>query len=447
MRVVHEYAKMNDMFRQFLNRLSEHPRERDTVIGVVWLLLGIAFVQFGMYGLWQSVALLEGPGWVFLLIAVALAAVSTQRSTRPLTALALGAAVVTVDLAFGGSLIAVIVATDLIYAAVKYASDIGLKRLLFVGLSIVALVSVALLIWRPQNAATLVLLLQWALIIGVSALWGWNVRHERLRTVAVLDRQFARDMQVLRGQIAHDLHDLVANQIAVAGLHIEASKLQAERLGITAEPLMTSLSRAKRGTDAASTELRQLISALSALEEITAAAAVPINQALHEFEELLPSGRELVWQPGSKAQLERFLETYATSHADMVVRALRELVANAVKHGAGDVQVRRLADQDPDEQQDAADGLVLCVENQVASARALPGNGMGLRGTQLLLNGLGGNVHAERSDDGSAWQARIELTPPAVHASEAQRVAQAAGASAGASAVDSTARLRRGTNE
>lgn len=406
------------MVRQFFARLADHPAERDAVIGGCWLVLGVVLVQFGGYGLWSTVQLFDGPGWMFLLIAGAFAVIATQRSKHPIGALLCGLGIAGIDVAGGGSLLAALAITDLIYAAVKYVTDRGIAVLLGLAITWVALAALVLLIWRANAAALLSVELQWAAIFSISGLWGWNVRSERVRTSTQLSAQHAHETQRLRTRVAHDLHDLVANQIAVAGLHIEAAKLQAAgHGGLNEAALLKSLERAKRGTDQAHAELRRLISALGAIDEIAETPMGPVTDEVAALGDILPVGRALFWGEGSRALFEDELAVSERTTAALMLRVLRELMANSAKHGVGDTRCE--ADTVAAAGEAAAE-FHLTIRNAVRSARAgdeQPGNRLGLRGITLVLDGLGGSIETGEDPRTGEWVAMLVI-PRAHHNTE-----------------------------
>src|SRR5690606_10962793 len=106
--------------------------------------------------------------------------------------LGVGTALAAVDLSFGGSIGVILVFTDLIYTAMKYGSDRGVRRLLTIMIAGAALLAGAIFIWHRDNLLLQVLAVQWAIIVTVAAVWGWNVRSERLRTRSAMAAEHAR---------------------------------------------------------------------------------------------------------------------------------------------------------------------------------------------------------------------------------------------------------------
>lgn len=479
-------------------QLNAHPRTRDAVVASVWLLIGLAALQLAGIRLWADFALFHTDGTVYLLALIAIAAVALMRSTRPFLALGLGASIAAIDLAFGGSLGVVLVLSDLVYAAVKYGSDRGLRIALWLALVTAGLLAVGLLVVSPHSSTVPIVAVQFALIIFVSAAWGWAVRIERSRTRAILVQAHAQQTSEMRERIAHDLHDLVANHIAVAGLHIEAAKLRLERETAAPDPdhsagqgasrpsrstgsiaasssaTMASLDRAKQGTDAAHRELRALIEVLTAtidlenagldalehagaseagaqgrgngpessidsattagsgtvsasifsadidapraLQEVGARegqrAAGPsqteaeIAGALDGLSSLLPDGRALEWSSGALVRTQSQIAAEPPATQTAVLRVLRELIANAAKHGSGAVVISTEA---------APTATRITVANQVsAGGAAAQGSKLGLRSSEMILKMVGGQLEsglagAGEHESATNWAASISL--------------------------------------
>ncbi|KAM9863432.1 sensor histidine kinase [Leucobacter sp. BZR 635] len=382
-------------------RLRAQPARRNTLIALFWLGLGVVLWAFGVRGLWQLVALFGAPPWAFLVTLGAIAPLVLLRTRRPFLGLALGAVIAIVDTLMGASLGVVLIFTDLVYAAIKYGSERGVRILTRVaGIAGLGLV-LALFGIVPRDPGLAVLLVQWALIVLVSGLWGWNVRAERARTRTELAARHADENRELRTRIAHDLHDLVANQIAVAGLHIEAAKLQSAKLGNDHGPLTLSLDRAKLGTERAHRELRGLISVLTVVDGTDGREPVRVTEALQQLGQLMPAGRAIRWHDGAAARIGEALSHAQASRATIVVRVLQELVANAAQHGIGDLAVS--AERDDVQQ------LRVTLMNAVSadSAPERPGGGLGVAGTGVLLTSLGGELDSRETPTG--WRATLTL--------------------------------------
>ncbi|MGO1539993.1 MAG: sensor histidine kinase [Leucobacter sp.] len=390
----------------WLERLNAHPRGRDGIVATVWLILGLAFLQFGGFHLWSIAAVLHTNGSAFLLILLAMVALSTQRSSHPFLAIGAGAILTTVDVLFGGSIGVILIFTDLLYAAFKYGSDRGVRTILWVMVGIAMLTAITFIAWPPENEAVLILVVQWALIVLIAAMWGWNVRSERLRTRALMAEDHARATQHLRRRIAHDLHDLVANQIAVAGLHVEAAKLQIERAKTSAPDVARSLEQAVHGTDQADQQLRRMILVLNAIEDLGEGSQAPSGQLVDDFLQGLgrsvPGARKLDWSGAGPTGFRAALFPEPEPRVRLILRVLSELTANSVKHGRGDVRVNI----------DTADGLTIEVTNDISSSPAANRrSGIGITGAGLLLKGSGVRCESRARESGTEW--RATLTVPA----------------------------------
>ena len=382
--------------------LPAHPARRDAVIAAAWLVAGCVAWTVGLTGIWRQLAVIDPPRWAFLVTLAGATATLLLRSRRPMLALGLGAAVALADTLMGASLAVVFVLTDLIYAAVKYGSAKAVRGLLRVATAAAVALAAALLLLAPEHPDVAVALVQWGLIVTVSGLWGWNVRAERKQTAAELAARHTSETRELRTRIAHDLHDLVANQIAVAGLHVEAAKLQAAKLQVQSEALAQGLDRAKKGTDRAHHELRGLISVLTLVDEAGNGAPVDVAGELAALGDLLPAGRAVRWGDGAVDALRAALPAGQGPRARILLRALQELTANAAKHGAGDAHVWV-------EETSSGAALTIAIENAVGSRApgATPATGLGIEGTRALLRGIGGELQSGPTAGG--WVAVVTL--------------------------------------
>lgn len=371
--------------------LRRAPRTRDALAAAAYLALGLALLQLGAARLWIFPGL---PRFDlgFLLALLAMAALATQRSSRPFLVLLAGAVVTVGDALIGSSVGVVVLFGDFVYCAFRYGSDRGLR--IFGGvLAAVAVAGAAAFVFRPTTREEFAgLALQWAFVIILSASWGWNVRSERVYTRAVLAAEHRGQTQRLRERIAHELHDRVANHIAVAGLNIEAARLRLDGVPGAPREIERSLDEASRGTDGAHEQLRQLIAVLTSVDELAeqTVEAVPL-------ESLLPVGRRLV---RTGADLDAALAPLDPVARGVVRRVLQELVANAAKHGAGDVSVDV-----------AADPTVIRVENAIASGARAPGSGIGIAGAAALIDEVGARIESN-AVDAQLWRAQVALAGP-----------------------------------
>lgn len=394
--------------RAVVERLNTHPRSRDALAAVAYLLLGIVLLQFGVYGMWGTAAAILPSGlWgaesAFLVLLVLMSALATARSTRPLLVLGAGVALVVADLLIGSSLGVILVFADFVYCAFRYGSDRGVRVVLTGIIAACAVAAASMLLWPPADVRAVAPVLQLALIVLIAAQWGWNVRSERQRTRAAMAQDHLQATQRLRQQIAHELHDLVANQIAVAGLNVEAARLRVAQMTEVSAEIDESLAQAARGTDEAHSQLRRLIAVLTTVEDLGQEPAPALRDG--QLDDLVPVGRALVRSGiGVDEVFDRAPRTVG-----IVMRVLRELVINAVKHGQGDVLLTATDD---------GGAVRVQVSNRIADGDPVApphgaGSGIGITGAALLLNGLDAHLESAATGDGQ-WRATITL-PEELH--------------------------------
>jgi len=117
----------------------------------------------------------------------------------------------------------------------------------------------------------------------------------------------------------------------------------------------------------------------------------------------LPGARRLLWLDGEPS-LYVALRNQSPARAHVILRVLQELIANAAKHGQGDVTLR-IGDE-------PAGLLTFEVTNEIAAQYGgASGNGIGITGCAVLLEGIGATLESCRSDtDGSGcWRATITV--------------------------------------
>lgn len=246
-----------------------------------------------------------------------------------------------------------------------------------------------LVVWFRGSGVAAAVSLQWALTVMIGGLWGWNVRSERVSTRTAMALRHAQETERLRRRIAHDLHDHVANHIAVAGLHIEAARLRGAREERLPGAAAQSLEKATQGTDEAHRRLRQLIAVLTTIDGLE---QHPLSTD-GSLDDLLPDDRSLLRRGHD---LTDILAAQSASGAAIIRRVVSELITNAVKHGEGDV----LLDVDDD---------AVRVSNVIAGTSAVPGTGIGTAGAALLLEDIGGSLSAERLAGTDRWRATVTL--------------------------------------
>ncbi|WP_298040995.1 histidine kinase [uncultured Microbacterium sp.] len=379
-------------------QVNARPRTRDAILAAVYLVIGFVLLQFGGYGMWATGLAIPATGlWSaesgFLVLLLLMSALALLRSSRPVLVVALAAPLAAADLLLGSSIGVVLLFADFVYCAFRYSSDRSVRLLLAVIAAVIAITAVVLIVLPGVSVRVVTISLQWALIVLIGALWGWNVRSERQRTRAEMDSEHRRATRLLRQRIAHDLHDLVANQIAVAGLNIEATRL----LDI-GDDVEAGLARAAAGTDEAHRQLRRLIAVLTTVDDLAEETAQP---ALGDLAARVPTGRALIPEG---ADLDAALEALPRS-AGIAMRAVQELLTNAVKHGRGDIVLRTTTEMDE---------VIVEIENSIAARDSVLGSGIGIPGAALLLDSIQATLASEPIDE-SRWRARMTLIREDAH--------------------------------
>src|SRR5690625_7145861 len=94
---------MEHMLTRWFAHLNTHPRNRDAIVAGMWLVLGLAFLQFRAYPLWGATAVWTTSGSVFLWTLLVLAVLATLRSARAVVGLRRGGWRIAFAIRFGGS--------------------------------------------------------------------------------------------------------------------------------------------------------------------------------------------------------------------------------------------------------------------------------------------------------------------------------------------------------
>jgi signal transduction histidine kinase len=182
--------------------------------------------------------------------------------------------------------------------------------------------------------------------------------------------------QAERQRLAQDLHDDLGSRLLML-IHRTRDR---ELTGIAREAMA---------------DLRSILSAIDGPG--ASLADVLANGRAEASARCEAAGRKLDWQVSEELPLH-----WLSSHTRSVLeRCLRELLTNALKHGAGDPVAI-------DARVDSA-GLRLAVTNPLPGAEAEWPLGRGLRGLARRLAALGGQLNIDRQHPS---QARVELVLP-----------------------------------
>jgi signal transduction histidine kinase len=218
-------------------------------------------------------------------------------------------------------------------------------------------------------------------------------RHARLQSEQEARQDQARTEE--RNRIARDMHDVVANRIAMMVMHAGALQLGTHQENEVRKgaALITALGRT------ALTELRDVLGVLrkSAGEEGVAAAEEPLPSRLEKLaEEVRAAGLQVEYRVMGKT-LEALPDAARIARERAVYRVAQEALTNVMKHARGASTVMTL--------QRSTTCLEITVENEPPSgwrppAMPLPSSGLGQVGMRERVTVLNGEFEARTRPDG-----------------------------------------------
>ncbi|GHI94882.1 sensor histidine kinase [Streptomyces olivaceus] len=209
------------------------PHRFDVCVAVGGLLGGLLLwgIGLGVRPADEPVVLFDGR-WPLLAPLVVMAGCELLRRDAPRTGVLVGTAALIADTLTQGSLVTVIMYTDVMYAAVLYGPPASARRIPWItGLLTVAGTVVPFALWRTPEA----------LLIGVAvgivsfapASTGLIVRNHReaadaalLRaeqTALLAETDRVQAVTAERSRMARELHDLVANHLSAIAIHSTAA--------------------------------------------------------------------------------------------------------------------------------------------------------------------------------------------------------------------------------
>lgn len=212
-------------------------------------------------------------------------------------------------------------------------------------------------------------------------------RSNLARRSDALEREVAERLRAERLRIAYDLHDIVAHSLSAITVQSGIAAHVFERDPAAAHSALVEINDSgRRSLD----ELRSLLGLLRSDE------SVPLRPVPTAPTDL---GDVIVAVAGDRNDVDVVQEGhYPAGVGDSTVvtvhRIVHECLVNVARH-AGDVHSTVLL-------QHADDGVHVTVSNDapVTTRVASPGTGIGLVAIRERAELLGGNLHAERSDDG-----------------------------------------------
>ncbi|MGW2443571.1 sensor histidine kinase [Streptomyces sp. NPDC001675] len=369
------------------------PHRDDWRIAVGGLLGGVLLWMLGIRPRTPSDGLvLWDASWAPLVPLAVTAACEPLRRAVPRAGLLIGTAALILDTVTCGSIVTIVLYTDLVYAAVLYGTPASARRIPWItGMLTVVGGVVPAALWRdPQG-----------LLIGVGigvvafapAATGWVVRNHRdaaeaarLRaeqTALLAEMDRAQAVTAERARMARELHDVIANHLSAIAIHSTAAlslddpETSKDALNVVRENSVDGLA-----------EMRRLFGILRDRDGDLEPAATPTLDSLaglvggaraNGLDVTLDAGHGVVPAPVELA----------------AYRIVQESLTNALKHAAkGRVHVGLR------QRSDTLDVRVTSPYRPGDSPRA-PGSGAGLTGMRERATLLGGTFVA--GPDGSVW--------------------------------------------
>ncbi|USQ83516.1 histidine kinase [Streptomyces phaeoluteigriseus] len=375
------------------------PHRFDVAVATGGLLGGLLLwsIGLGTRPADDPIVLLDGR-WSILLPLLVMAGAELLRRSAPRTALLTGTAALTLDTVTQGSVVTLIMFTDLVYAAVLYGTPASARRIPWVtGLLTVAATVVPFAAWRVPEALLL------GVAVGVvsfaPASTGLIVRNHRDAAVAArlraeqtallaeMDR--AQAVTAERARMARELHDMVANHLSAIAIHSTAA-LSLDDPDTSKEALAVIRENSVEGL----AEMRRLIGILRDGSGDREPAAAPTLDGLGDLVEgARANGLDVTLRAGHghvPAPVE--LAAY---------RIVQESLTNALKHASPGPVTVTLARRDG-----VLDVGVSSPYGHRGGPRA-PGSGAGLVGMRERAALLGGTFAAGR--EGTLWTVRASL--------------------------------------
>ncbi|MFJ3661540.1 sensor histidine kinase [Streptomyces sp. NPDC090119] len=378
---------------------APRPHRDDVRIAVGGLLGGVLLWTLGMRPRGTAeVSVLWPASWAPLVPLAVTAACELLRRTRPRTGLLVGTVALALDTVTAGSVVTVVLYTDLMYAAVLYGGPVTARRLPWItGMLTVLGGVVPAAVGRDPR---------WLLLgVGVGvvafapAATGWVVRDHRdaaeaarLRAeqtalLAEVDRTQAVTAE--RARMARELHDLVAGHLSAIAIHATAA-LSLDDPRTTKEALAVIRENSVEGL----AEMRRLIGVLRADSADRKPAAIPTLDGLAALVERARAG-------GLDVRLDAGQGDVPTPIGLAAYRIVQESLTNALKHAAeGPVEVRL-------HRRDGSLDIRVTSPYRPGCTPRVPGSGTGLAGMRERAALLGGEFEA--GPDGARWSVRTAL--------------------------------------
>ncbi|MEV5881482.1 histidine kinase [Streptomyces sp. NPDC052020] len=348
----------------------------------------------------EPIVLFDGR-WPLLVPLAVMAGCELLRRAAPRTALLTATAALALDTVTQGSLVTVLMFTDVMYAAVLYGPPASARRIPWItGLLSVAATVVPFAVWRVPEA----------LLIGVAvgvvafgpAATGLIVRNHReaadaarLRaeqTALLAEMDRVQAVTAERSRMARELHDMVANHLSAIAIHSTAA-LSLDDPATTRRALEVIRQNSVEGL----AEMRRLIGILRDAGGAGPAASPTLDGLGALVDGARANGLDVVCE-ARHGPVPAPVELAA-------YRIVQESLTNALKHAPpGPVRVSLTS----------GDGLLDVTVTSPYGDRdtpRAPGSGAGLVGMRERVALLRGTFEAgpEASADGMIWAVRAAL--------------------------------------
>ncbi|KOX04267.1 sensor histidine kinase [Streptomyces sp. NRRL B-3648] len=380
-------------------RTLPRPHRDDLRIAVGGLLGGVLLWALGIHPrpASDSLVLWHAP-WGPLVPLAVTAACEPLRRTRPRAGLLIGTAALTLDTVTLGSIVTVVLYTDLVYAAVLYGTPASARRIPWItGMLTVVGGVVPAALWRDPQGLLI------GVGIGVVALApaatgalvrdhrdaaeAARLRAEQTALLAEMDR--AQAVTAERVRMARELHDMIAGHLSAIALHSTAA-LSLDDAGTTREALAVIRENSVAGL----AEMRRLIGILRDAPGHRGSAVSPTLDGLGALVDRARAGGLDVTLDAGHGEVPVPVELAA-------YRIVQESLTNALKHAAqGRVRVAL-------RRRDGRLEVRVSSPYRPGDSPRVPGSGTGLTGMRERAALLGGTFEAGAS--GTSWVVRAVL--------------------------------------
>lgn len=194
----------------------------------------------------------------------------------------------------------------------------------------------------------------------------------------------------VRRQLAGEVHDVVGHTLAASMLHTSAA-----RLAIHTDP-EAAIASLERSEEHSRRSMHDIHSIVHLLRDRSGAGAP--EPAVDDLARLVDDVRAT----GTLITMETTgdLDAVRAPVALTLYRVVQEGLTNAVRHGAGPVQITVRFD---------GTQVIIEISNDRAARPRMSSAGTGLIGMRERVEALGGSVRAHESDTGDRWVLRVRI--------------------------------------